>query len=321
MFQMFTILGTLTADLFVLSDVLPGQTSGDGFTSSNLLFTNAPLQITVGGNGGNSAYVLAGLGAPTSLCSAVGRDLLGDMLVDRLQARGVNLDGLHRSATHATSSSTIIMGDAENQIVYHHLGSTALTSLDTIPNELLTAADALLISSYPIMTGLRPDGFGHALAVAHAAGAITALDIGPAIGDPVTLAEITPILPHIDYLIANIHELTSLTAISTWPDAAARLLSAGAGTVIIKQAEAGAAAWSKTEHMHVPAFQVAANISVGAGDAFNAGFLYALQQDRPFEAALRFANAVAALVVSSEQGISGSPGLVEVEAFLRSHPG
>lgn len=56
----------------------------------------------MGGNGGNRANVLAGLAAPTVLCSAVGQDTLGATLVEFLRARGVNLDGVTRSDGHAT---------------------------------------------------------------------------------------------------------------------------------------------------------------------------------------------------------------------------
>ena len=66
----------------------------------------------------------------------------------------------------------------------------------------------------------------------------------------------------------------------------------------------------------VPAFAVKANISIGAGDAFNAGFLYGVRQGWPPEQALRFGNAVAALTVASDRGVLGSPSLADVEAFL-----
>ena len=56
----------------------------------------------MGGNGGNRAYVLAGLAAPTALVSAVGQDTLGATVAEFLRARGVNLDGVTQSDTHAT---------------------------------------------------------------------------------------------------------------------------------------------------------------------------------------------------------------------------
>ena len=86
--------------------------------------------------------------------------------------------------------------------------------------------------------------------------------------------------------------------------------------MVIKQGAAGASLWSATERIHVPAFPVAVKISVGAGDSFNAGFLYGVQQGWRLAEAMRFGNAVAALVVAGERGIFDAPSLAAVEALL-----
>ena len=315
---MFLIIGTVTADLLV-SGAMPLTSQGDdGFQSSNLVFSDVPLTICMGGNGGNSAYVLAGLGAPTALGGAVGQDLLGDALDGWLEAREVNLAGLTRSATHATSSSTIIMAGAGNQVVFHHLGATAQARVEEIPDAIFAAADTLLVSSFPIMPQLRAGGFARALARVHGAGGVTALDIGPAIGEPVTLSELAPLLPLVDYFIANTHEMASLTGASGG-SAAEQVLAAGARRVVIKQGADGAALWSRRERITVPAFPVVTHVTVGAGDSFNVGFLYGVRQGWPLEQALRFGSAVAALVVASPRGVLDAPTLAEVEAFLASH--
>lgn len=313
---MFLVIGTVTADLLVKSESAPNLSGEDGFRSSNLLFTDAPLHISMGGNGGNAAFVLAGLGAPTALAGAVGQDLLGDALVGWLAQRGVNLDGLHRSASHATSTSTIILSGAENQVVYHHLGSSSHAGYETIPPALLDATDVLLACSLPILARMRAGGFAQALGRVKAQGGVTALDIGPAIGPPVTLDELRPLLADVDFLLANTHELCALTGADRWEDVAEALLDAGAAQVVIKQGAAGASLWSRAERLHVPAFAVEANVSVGAGDAFNVGFLHAIRQGWDGERALAFGNGVAALVVASPRGILDAPSLEEVEAFL-----
>ena len=89
--------------------------------------------------------------------------------------------------------------------------------------------------------------------------------------------------------------------------------------IVIKQGQHGSAVRSKDIHVDVPGFKVAANISVGAGDSFNVGFLYGVQQQWPYKEALRFGNAVAALVVSGERGVLNSPTLADVEQFLENY--
>ncbi|MEW5961115.1 MAG: carbohydrate kinase family protein [Chloroflexota bacterium] len=318
---MFVIIGSTTADLLVMSEQAFDQSGADGFRGNNLVFTERPLTILLGGNGGNSAYVLAGLGAPTALCSAVGQDPLGDLLVSWLETRQVNLAGLTRSPDYATSSSTILMADAAHQRVFHHLGATQAVCPENIPGFLLTQAEILLISSFPILTGMRSGGgYAAVLSAAHQAGVLTAVDLGPAIGQPVTMAELGPLLPHLDYLMANVHELAVLTGGEDWEQAGDQLLAAGAARLVIKRGRDGASGRGPNLRVDVPGFAVKAHISVGAGDSFNVGFLYGLQQGWPLAQALRFGNAVAALVVSGERGVLSAPARAEVDQFLADHP-
>ena len=296
-----------------------GGEGADGFTAGNVIYTDTPARVVVGGNGANSAYVMAGLGVPTTLCSAVGRDVLGDTLLGWLRARGVLLDGVARLGTHATSTSAILMTDAATQVVFYHPGATAETRLDDVPATVLGEAEVLLASSYPLLPRMRAGGFARALAEVHRAGGITALDIGPAIGTPVTLDEIVPLLPTVDYLIANRHEVTTLTGTGDWEAAATQLLAAGARQLVIKRGGDGASLRSADTTVDVPGFPVPAVVSVGAGDTFNVGFLYGAAQRWSPERALRFGNATAALMVTSERGILGAPTMDQVGAFLAEH--
>jgi ribokinase len=317
---MFVIIGTTTADLIVFCPAPFAHLSGDGFRANNLVFTDQPLTMLMGGNGGNSAYVLAGLGLSPVLCSAVGQDPLGDLLVRWLEGRQVNLAGLQRSDTYATSTSTILMPHAAEQAVFHHLGATQAISLAGLPEHFLTQAEVLLATSFSIVPQMRAAGFAQALAVTHQAGGLTALDIGPAIGQPVRLAELLPLLPHLDYLLANVHELAVLIGEADQEAATTRLLEVGVKRVVIKQGLAGAAVRGQGGvRVDVPGFPVVSHISVGAGDSFNVGFLYGVKLGWSLEEAVRFGNAVAALVVSSECGVLGGPSRVEVETFLKEH--
>ncbi len=123
----------------------------------------------------------------------------------------------------------------------------------------------------------------------------------------------------VDYLIANRHELTSLTGVDDWEGAATQLLDAGARRVVIKRGEDGASLRGEQAPVDVPGFAVAARLSVGAGDAFNVGFLYGVAQRWTADRAIRFGNAVAALVVTGERGILDAPTLVQVETFLSAN--
>lgn len=318
---MFLVIGTTTLDLFNHGIAQMPTVRGDEFTTDSLVFCQEPLQMLLGGNGGIAAYALARLGAPVALGSAIGSDPSGDLLQSWLQAAGVETSGLLRHPTAATSTTTVVSDQTRNRLAFHHAGSSHHYAPGDLPAALLAKTQVLLLSAFTLLNQWRPAGFTDLLVQAKAQGAMTALDIGPAIGQPVTLAEIVPLLRYVDYFICNEHELSVCCAVDeTVAGSTAgmgQILTHGAGCVVIKRGAEGALVQTKkSAPHHLPGFAVNAHMTVGAGDSFNAGFLYASHQGQTPAAAARFANAVAALVVASAQGALGAPTLSQVDALI-----
>jgi sugar/nucleoside kinase (ribokinase family) len=316
---MFIVLGTSTIDLFISGiDKMP-RFDGDEYTVSSLAWCSNPLTITCGGNAANSAYVLAVLGGHAALCSALGEDLLGDTMVGWLTARGVDLRAVKRSTEYATSTNTTLLDERLHRLNFYHPGALIHLHAEDAPPGFFASASTLLITSYPIMKGYRAEGYRTILLAAKASGATTAIDIGPAIGEPVTVAELRPLLPTVDYLITNDYELGQCTGCATLADGAAALLDAGARNVIVKRGKDGATAYrAGAEPLLVEGFPSKAIVTVGAGDSFNAGFLFALGEGQPLADALRFGSATAAIVVATGKSVLGAPTRSEVEAFIRA---
>jgi fructokinase/2-dehydro-3-deoxygluconokinase len=98
---------------------------------------------------------------------------------------------------------------------------------------------------------------------------------------------------------------------------AARQLSDGSRTVVARLGGSGVLACVPDGSVvRSPAFEVAAANIVGAGDAFNAGFIAAMVEGLGLEAALRWGNAVAARKVARPVGAPDLPTRSEVEALL-----
>ncbi len=315
---MFVSIGITTVDFFISGlDRIP-TTEGDEFTLESLEFLQNPLTMVLGGNGANTAYVLGKLGAAVTLCSIVGRDLLADFIHTWLHEAKVDTAGLIQSEIAATSTTTVVTDQRLNRIAFHHQGASEIYRLNDVPSGLLDQAAVVLVSGNPLLPAWRPEGGAQALRQAHQSKAITALDIGPAIGRPTELAEIQSSLPFIDYLMANDHELMTCVAERAIETAIEHLFIAGTKCLVRKQGPAGATIYqaNQSSPIHVPSFEVEARFTVGAGDSFNAGFLYALHQRWDLTQALRFAHAVAALVVSNAQGVLGAPTLEQVQTLL-----
>jgi sugar/nucleoside kinase (ribokinase family) len=316
---MIVVIGTTTVDLFIGGVEQMPQFDGDEFTSSSLAFCNRPLTMTLGGNGANSAYVLAALGAPVALCSATGLDEMGETVTGWLAEKGIDLRGfLRREAASATT--TTIMDDQLNRISFYYPGIFPTLGYADLPASVLAETDTILITGYPLLPGFRLAGCTAALKAARKNGAITALDIGPAIGQPACLDEIAPLLPLVDYLITNEYELGVCTDDTEIASGAAALVNAGAQTVVVKQGRDGVTIHRADETTHVAGFPVRAEVTVGAGDSFNAGFLYAVRAGMSLPEAARFANATAALVVQTGRSVLGAPTLNDVHALLEANP-
>ncbi len=69
--------------------------------------------------------------------------------------------------------------------------------------------------------------------------------------------------------------------------------------VLLKRGAKGALIRKGNQTWEVPGIKVEVVDTTGAGDSFNAGFLYALLQDLPFEQCLRFGNIIGGLSVSA----------------------
>jgi ribokinase len=61
--------------------------------------------------------------------------------------------------------------------------------------------------------------------------------------------------------------------------------------------------------------------ATAAGDTFNAALAVSLAEDASIPAALRFANAAAALSVTRKGAQTSAPSREETEAFLSEHKG
>jgi sugar/nucleoside kinase (ribokinase family) len=316
---MFVVVGPTTVDFFVSGLEHIPSFGGDEFRPDNLTYCNRPVNIVLGGNGANSAYVLATLGAQVILSSAVGYDKPGDMAFDWLAEQEVELHAINRRSNYTTSTNTIITDDTLNRISFFHAGASDSFRLEDIPSKVFRKAGVLLLTGYSLLPQLRSEGYLSILSTARRNGAITAFDIGPAIGQPVKLAELAPLLPTIDYLITNDYELAICTGSQDLETGIAQLLESGAKYVVVKQGKDGALVRGENLRIDEPGFAVSARFTVGAGDSFNAGFLYGIGQSWDPARAVRFGNATAALVVSSAQGVLGSPAAEQVEAFVNEN--
>lgn len=111
-------------------------------------------------------------------------------------------------------------------------------------------------------------------------------------------------LEHVDVLFANRQEAFALTGCDDLEGAAETIGSYGPKIVVLKLGAEGSLAWTSDGSYLSEAFDVVARDPIGAGDYFGAAFSYGLLQRWSLQKASEFANAFAALCISSTEGES-----------------
>lgn len=277
-----------------------------------------------GGTGANTAVALARLGVPVVFAGMIGDDLYGRDIQADLRAEGVDLSGLRVRADVATPSViAIVLPDGDRVVVIWPPTGGAHTHLR--PEDL--DAEQITRAAWLHTTGMcldqRPVA-GAALRgmeIAQEAGVPVSLDLNlrlelgaggwrpgqrPAIEQAVARADVV--------LGSGQEEIVPLAGASSI-EAAARALGEGQRTIIARLGDGGAfVAWPGGE-AHVPGFEVAVVDTLGAGDAFNGGYIAARLAGLGEVDAVRWGNAVAALSIT-RSGARGTPRRAEVEAFL-----
>ena len=126
-------------------------------------------------------------------------------------------------------------------------------------------------------------------------------------------------LEAVDVFAPNEVEALQLTGAATVDQALARLTEL-TPLVIVKRGAEGAMARQDGEVVQVPAIPVEVVDTTGAGDCFNAGFIYGYLRGAPLETCLRAGNICGGLSTTAVGGRAAAPTAARVEEYLRRCP-
>src|SRR5205823_13500449 len=132
------------------------------------------------------------------------------------------------------------------------------------------------------------------------AGATTVIDIGPAIPRPFRFDDLARLADLLDLVTCNRAELRQLSGTSSLRRGVQLIHKLGIPTLVIKDGANGAVfSTSDDKHLHLVPVETTepATVSVGAGDSFNAGLLYALANSKSVAVAVAFAYQIALHVI------------------------
>lgn len=295
------ILGSANIDATYRVKTLPGR--GETLTASSCV-------TATGGKGANQACAAAHCGARVSFIGAVGRDDMGETLLEALRCRNIGTDCVTRADLNSGNAIIFVDDTGANCIVVYPGANRAIPAdlpVDFQPGDILAAQLEINLDAVEAY-------FVHA----KACGATTVLNPSPYTELPAAL------LANTDIVIANEYEAGALGGAEVADAASAKacaekLLALGPKAVVVTLGGHGAVLRTADETVQAEGYRVPVADTQGAGDAFLGAFVAHIAAGRGYADALRFANAVGALAVTVHGSTQVSmPDLMRVEAMLQT---
>lgn len=290
--------------------------------------TQLAPELSGGGSAANTAVALARLGLPATLIGVVGDDGFGRFLRHDLAAEGVDIA---RLATHRDAATQVVLAVIDRQgertmFVWPEFGGAAaqLTPQQLDP-DLIGRAAWLHATGMCLVEAPARAAVLRGMELARAAGIPVSFDlnlraslVGGALPPDVASAFARAVRLASYVLGSAVDEFTHLAPGATFDEVAGRLATDGR-VVVARLGAQGALLVGAAGSERIAGFSVNVVDTVGAGDAFDAGFIAACLRGSPPSEAVRWGNAVAALSVSRAGARSG-PRRDEVVALL-ARPG
>ena len=258
--------------------------------------------IALGGKGLNQAIALKRSGADVTFVTCLGDDESGKMIEKTIKEN--KLDSIIIKKDNASSGQAYILVDSkgENQIIIDHEANYMFDEKDLLKYESkFVHYDVLLLQNE-----IKEEVNEFLINKFHDFGKTIVYNNAPfrKISDN--------ILPKIDYLIVNETELEQMVGSDDDSSLLDKVLSKGVKNVILTLGNKGSIFKSKNEEIHMPAKQVHAIDTVGAGDTY-VGYFVSFMED--LNLALSLATIASAISVTRMGAIPSIPHFCEVQNF------
>ncbi len=312
-------------------DLLTFGESMVSLRSAGPLSAGGSLGMHVAGAESNVAVGVARLGHSVTWVGVVGADPHGEYIVRQLRAEGIGLR--HRvDAGRSTGVMFLEQRTADVTRAFYYRAGSAGSTLGREDLDRALSAGARILHLTGITAALSPDArkaVEYAAERAAAEGMEVSLDVNyrsKLWSREEARAVLTLLARHASIVIASDDELglvADVRADSAGADSetavAAELLGRGVREVVVKRGAAGAGVHTAEGRWEAPAVPVTSIDTVGAGDAFTAGYLSALLDGADVAGRLHRGALAGAFAVSTAGDWEGLPARTEL-ALLGATP-
>ncbi|MGI9641993.1 MAG: carbohydrate kinase family protein, partial [Acidimicrobiia bacterium] len=287
---------------------------------------NPDPELFSGGSAANTAAALALLGEDCSFVGTVGDDSFGRQAVLGLEAAGVDVGQTQISADEPTVAVLVVVPQDGDRLIYVWPPSGGAHGALTPPMviDAVQGASWLHVSGICLRTSPSREALLAGMSAARSAGVPVSFDLNLRLenwgwdgGFRETVMEAVELC---DVLLgAGSAEIGALAGDDD-PVRAAESLASDGRVVVARLGAEGAIAWSEAGLISEPGFEVPVVDTVGAGDAFDAGFISARLRGFDLTESLRWGNAVAGLAITAP-GARSIPSADEVARLVATADG
>lgn len=274
----------------------------------------------VGGAELNFAIGCARLGLNTSWISRLGNDEFGRYILNFVRGEGIDVSEVGLEDGYPTSLNfKEIMEDGSGRTFYYRNQSptTTLTE-DALKETYFKDSKVLHITGVflAIDSHKNFDVIKRAIAIAKKQGLLISFDPNIRLklwSKADAKKVIAEFLPDVDILLTGVDEAEILLGVSDPKEIIERSKALGIRYIAIKQGDKGSIGYFDGELIESPSVKPKKVVdTVGAGDGFNAGFIYGVLHQWSLGKTLEFANTIGSMVVSVSGDNEGLPYIEDV---------
>jgi sugar/nucleoside kinase (ribokinase family) len=257
------------------------------------------MTLTLGSSSAIFASNLSSLGAKVAFVGKIGNDGFGNLVKESLQTKKVNTDFIIASEKFSTGA-TIVLNYSEDRAMVTYPGAMEDLTIKDIQEDVIKSAKHLHFSSYFLQPGMQT-GLLKLFKIAKENGLTTSLDIQ---WDPKEEWNFNykEVLPFVDVFLPNEQEAMLLTG-ETVLENALNKLTPFATVVVVKLGSKGSIAAKKEKRVFKKSyFNNNVVDAIGAGDSFNAGFIFKFINGCEIDECQSFGNLAGAINTTAAGG-------------------
>jgi ribokinase len=256
-----------------------------------------------GGSAANTMVGLARLGCKVGFIGKIADDHEGKLQIDCFQKEGVDINGIIRASKGKSGVCLGFVDKKGARSLYINPGVNDNIEFREIKPAYVTQTQFLHLSSFVGEKSFRAQKkllsfLPSTVKVSFDPGSLYAQK---------GLSTIEPLIQNSTVMMPNSVELELITGESDVPKGVATLLQMGVKTVAVKLGAKGCYVSNGKEKRTIEPFKVPVVDTTGAGDGFNAGFLYGLIQNKTLFECGRLGNFVASRTVMKMGARDGLP--------------